>query len=148
MLYEAHNTAYRVRGESRGALRGITQRPLLALTILYPSVWKGINQRPCCTVLISPCCRIGCGCAQEQDILHCVLFSEMSGKKVKQMHHKCDLFVLFLWLVCFPHRRDNVALLAQQQKGWDDLAFWAGSHKIPVDRGVGIVGKGRGEPVC
>lgn len=59
------------------------------------------------------------------------------------MHRKCDLFVLLFSLICFLHQRDNVALPARQQGGWDDLVLWVRIHTLPVDGGGCIVGRGR-----
>jgi len=59
------------------------------------------------------------------------------------MHHKCDLLVLLLLLICFPHQRGDVALLTQHQSGWHDLALWAGTYTVPADEVGHIVGKGR-----
>lgn len=68
---------------------------------------------------------------------------EMTGRKVKQMHHKCDLSVLLLLLLCFPHQRGAIALLTQHQGGRRDLALWAEIYGVPVDEVGRAVGKGR-----
>lgn len=70
-------------------------------------------------------------------------FSEVAGREVKQMHHKRDLFVLLLLLICFPHQRGDVALLTQHQGGWRDLALWAEIYTVPVDEVGRAVGEGR-----
>lgn len=59
------------------------------------------------------------------------------------MHHKCDLFVLLLLLISFPHQRSDIALLNHHQSGWRDLALWAEIYTVPVDEVGSIVGKGR-----
>lgn len=58
------------------------------------------------------------------------------------MHHKCDLFVLLLLLICFAHQGADVALLTQHQSGWHDLALWAEIYTVPVDEVGCIAGKG------
>lgn len=58
------------------------------------------------------------------------------------MHHECDLFVLLLLLLCFPHLRGDVALLTQLQGGW--RVPDGGQRSARTCGEVGrVVGKGR-----